>query len=77
MCTQVCSNVDLDGDSDLSNASPANLLDALTQFRSDIRECAKKHRLTTVLEDCDRCRALLPGLHAWKAVDVLEASANH
>ena len=64
MYIQVCSIVDLDVDSDLSNASPANLLDALTQFRSDVRECAKKHRLTTVLEECDRYRALLTGLLA-------------
>ena len=51
---QVCCSVDLAEDGKLSSASPAAILDALTHFRTQVRNCAKSHKLKPVLEECDR-----------------------
>ena len=53
-CQQVCCSVDLAENGKLSSASPAAILDALTQFRTQVRNCAKTHKLKPVLEECDR-----------------------
>ena len=59
-CLQVCCSGDLAQDGKLCSASPAAILDALTLFRTQVRNCAKTHKLKPVLEECDRCPLDLP-----------------
>ncbi len=51
---QVCGSVDLAEHGKIHSASPAAILDALTHFRTQVRACAKSHKLKQVLEECDR-----------------------
>ena len=54
LCIQICKEAIIDEDSCLRVSTPAQVLDALNDFRSRIRHQARLHHAKAVMEECDR-----------------------